>query len=311
MNNPLRYTDQDGEFWHIVIGAAVGGVINLALNWNNCDGGWEYVAAFGVGAGAGALTAATGGATAGFWASSGAAIGAAALGGASTAATNNLISQTGTNFSGSVNWGQVGFSSLVGGVSGVASYGAAQWATNNLGNALIGSMNINSPVISQGINGMVGGAAGGYAGGFTSGFLFSGGNIDAAIQGGWSGLKSGAAIGAGVGIGSGFLYAKQNNMNPWTGKSLESASSQELIDAFGIGKTIDRINNGESYPHRNDGTTFKNNEGFLPDQPLGTYKEYVHPTPGISGPGSQRIIFGPSGEIYYTPDHYGVFIRIN
>ena len=35
LNNPLKYTDPDGEFWHIVIGAAVGGISNLAFNWNN------------------------------------------------------------------------------------------------------------------------------------------------------------------------------------------------------------------------------------------------------------------------------------
>ncbi len=30
LNNPLKYTDEYGEFWHIVIGAAIGGIINLA-----------------------------------------------------------------------------------------------------------------------------------------------------------------------------------------------------------------------------------------------------------------------------------------
>ena len=28
LNNPLKYTDPDGEFVHIIIGAAIGGVIN-------------------------------------------------------------------------------------------------------------------------------------------------------------------------------------------------------------------------------------------------------------------------------------------
>lgn len=94
LNNPLKYTDPDGEFWHIVIGAAIGGVINLAANWDNCDGFWEYAAAFGVGAGTGALTATTGGASVGWQ------IGATALGGTATSATNNLIAQTKNNFSG-------------------------------------------------------------------------------------------------------------------------------------------------------------------------------------------------------------------
>jgi len=39
------------------------------------------------------------------------------------------------------------------------------------------------------------------------------------------------------------------------------------------------------------------------------YKEYVHPSAGVSGHGSQRIIIGKGGEYYYSPDHYKTFIR--
>jgi len=56
-NNPLIFTDPDGEWIHIVFGAVVGGVINLATNWNDIDNFWQGLAAFGVGAGKGALTA--------------------------------------------------------------------------------------------------------------------------------------------------------------------------------------------------------------------------------------------------------------
>ena len=58
---------------------------NLISNWYNCDWFWEYAAAFGVGAGAGVLTAAAGG----FFATIG-----AALGGAATSGVNNIIAQT-------------------------------------------------------------------------------------------------------------------------------------------------------------------------------------------------------------------------
>ncbi|WP_407082811.1 ribonuclease domain-containing protein [Pseudomonas germanica] len=40
------------------------------------------------------------------------------------------------------------------------------------------------------------------------------------------------------------------------------------------------------------------------------YTEYVHPTPGIAGPGPQRIVVGKGGEMYYTADHYKTFIPI-
>lgn len=74
--------------------------------------------------------------------------------------------------------------------------------------------------------------------------------------------------------------------------------------------TLDRIKKGGSNRHRNDGTTFQNREGRLPKKPSGYFKEYVHPTPGIDGPGPQRIILGQNGEVWYTADHYKTFRRI-
>ena len=74
--------------------------------------------------------------------------------------------------------------------------------------------------------------------------------------------------------------------------------------------TLDRIAKGQQNSHRNDGTTFQNRERRLPAKPSGYYKEYVHPTPNISGPGPQRVIIGKDGDIWYTPDHYQTFRRI-
>lgn len=83
-----------------------------------------------------------------------------------------------------------------------------------------------------------------------------------------------------------------------------------------VAPTIDRIQSGAKFPHRNDGTTFQNREGRLPqpEQPTligGYYTEYVVPTPGVNGPGAQRLIFGAGGEIYYTGDHYLTFEPLN
>ena len=74
--------------------------------------------------------------------------------------------------------------------------------------------------------------------------------------------------------------------------------------------TLDRIDAGVSFPSRNDGTTFRNAQGLLPTQPSGYYTEYVLPTPGVSGPGAQRIVTGTGGEAWYTPDHYATFIKV-
>ena len=74
--------------------------------------------------------------------------------------------------------------------------------------------------------------------------------------------------------------------------------------------TLDRIERGQANRHRNDGSSFQNREGRLPRKSAGYYKEYVHPTPGESGPGPQRIITGKEGEVWYTSDHYKTFKQI-
>jgi guanyl-specific ribonuclease Sa len=78
-----------------------------------------------------------------------------------------------------------------------------------------------------------------------------------------------------------------------------------------VGPTLDRIERGEKLRFPNDGTAFQNRERRLPRQPAGYYKEHVHPTPGLRGPGPQRIVTGENGEIYYTPDHYRTFQRLD
>src|SRR5215472_9077266 len=72
--------------------------------------------------------------------------------------------------------------------------------------------------------------------------------------------------------------------------------------------TIKNIKNGGPFPFPNhDGTTFSNREEMLPSKPLGYYKEYTVPTPGIHSRGAQRIVTGQFGEMNYTPDHYNTF----
>ncbi len=72
-NNPIIYVDKDGKFWHIVVGAVIGGIINTWTHADKINDGWDFLAAFGTGAAAGALGAATGGAA--FAAAGGAAMG--------------------------------------------------------------------------------------------------------------------------------------------------------------------------------------------------------------------------------------------
>jgi filamentous hemagglutinin len=71
--------------------------------------------------------------------------------------------------------------------------------------------------------------------------------------------------------------------------------------------TVEAIETGQLAPR----DTFLNREGLLPSKPSGYYQEFVQPTPGVSGAGPQRIVRGQGGELYYTPDHYKTFIRLN
>ncbi len=75
-NNPIIIVDPDGEFIHIIIGAFIGGAINLTIKLvqGKIDNFGDGLVAFGIGAAAGAVGAATGGAA--FLAAGGGAAGA-------------------------------------------------------------------------------------------------------------------------------------------------------------------------------------------------------------------------------------------
>ena len=71
-----------------------------------------------------------------------------------------------------------------------------------------------------------------------------------------------------------------------------------------------RIQRGEADAHRGDGTVFGNREHRLPGKPRGWYREYVVRTPGLHGPGPQRLVVGKDGEAFYTSDHYATFTEV-
>ncbi len=58
LNNPLKYSDENGEFWHLIIGAAIGGFANWLANGYELS--WEGIGYFAIGAIAGALSAGIG-----------------------------------------------------------------------------------------------------------------------------------------------------------------------------------------------------------------------------------------------------------
>lgn len=71
-----------------------------------------------------------------------------------------------------------------------------------------------------------------------------------------------------------------------------------------------RIERGGPFDEDEDGESFQNREGILPDERGGYYREYTVPTPGSDDRGARRIVAGESGERYWTGDHYRSFSRI-
>jgi RHS repeat-associated protein len=120
-NNPLKFTDPDGNVWHIVIGAAIGGIANLGIKaWqgkikNFGDG----ATAFGIGALAGGVIAATGGA---------AAVAASGTGAGSVAATAYAAAGgTGSIFLNSAAVGAASTGFVGGAIAGAAGTAGGSW----------------------------------------------------------------------------------------------------------------------------------------------------------------------------------------
>ena len=121
-NNPLRYTDPDGEWVHILAGAIAGSVIGSGIGIYNSvkdgDGAWvtirdSFIAGH-VGGAAGAAAAATGGAVGG---------------GANAATTTAINGGSGQEIMSANFWG-----SNIGGLFGAAGYGVMA-GVGGMGNA--------------------------------------------------------------------------------------------------------------------------------------------------------------------------------
>lgn len=76
-----------------------------------------------------------------------------------------------------------------------------------------------------------------------------------------------------------------------------------------VTSTIDDIEAGVTR-YLQDGTVFRTSEGLLPKEGAGYYSEYTVENSAYANRGVERIVVGSNGEMYYTPDHYGSFVRI-
>ena len=210
LNNPLIYTDPDGE-WAWIIPIVAGAIINWATN--GADFTWEGLSYFGTGALAGASTLLT---------LTGVGVSVVpALAGGITGAGNNLISQgfaygNGNTWNGSnINWGQIGISGASGAITGYVGGKLADKFTPYVSKYI--SNIFNGPMLQDMVtNSAVSGATGFTVGaGWTA---LNGGSFEESIQAGWNSAKVGFAIGGATGSYSGWQRAKEAHVNPWTGK---------------------------------------------------------------------------------------------
>lgn len=102
------------------------------------------------------------------------------------------------------------------------------------------------------------------------------------------------------------------SVTPPTGTDLESGLPVvELADLPPeASATVDLIDRGPPYPYAQDGSTFGNFEGILPDHASGYYEEFTVVTPGTGDRGARRVVAGDQGELYWTEDHYSSFEQI-
>jgi ribonuclease T1 len=75
-------------------------------------------------------------------------------------------------------------------------------------------------------------------------------------------------------------------------------------------QTLAIIKSNGPFPYAQDGRTFGNRAGKLPQRARGYYREYTVKTPGARDRGARRIVVGGGTEFYYTEDHYNSFRRV-
>jgi hypothetical protein len=146
LNNPFKYTDPDGEWVHLVIGAIIGGVVNLIMNADKIDNFGQGLAYFGIGAAAGALGAGIGAGISS--AIAGGSFGAGFMG------SSGALTATTSFWTGAAIGGGAGFSSGF---------------TTGFGNGLMQGQNFGDALWSGTKAGIISGASGALIGGIAGG----------------------------------------------------------------------------------------------------------------------------------------------
>ncbi|MBP6597416.1 MAG: ribonuclease [Arenimonas sp.] len=115
-------------------------------------------------------------------------------------------------------------------------------------------------------------------------------------------------------LGAFWFWQGLPGTGPAPGATPDRAAPSAALPAFlpeEARDTLALIALGGPYPHRQDGSPFRNREGRLPARPRGYYREYTVATPGLEHRGARRIVTGgqPPQDYWYTDDHYRSFRR--
>jgi guanyl-specific ribonuclease Sa len=78
-----------------------------------------------------------------------------------------------------------------------------------------------------------------------------------------------------------------------------------------VADTIALVLTDGPLPYPEDGQTYLNREGALPECAAVYYSLYTVPTPGDATRGQRRLVAGDGGEFFYTPDRYLTFAEID
>lgn len=232
LNNPLKFFDEGGEFvltagviTAIIVGSAiVGGSVNLAVNWNNINGFWQGVTSFGVGALTGGGMAALG-----MFAGPIAVIAGGTVGGGLTSFTNDIIRQTGKDFSGiqNMDWDSIWKSTLSGAAAGAAS-SSIGISVSSFALSINGTV-VNSPIIKSGVGSLLTSSVG-HITGVTVYGLCSGQSILEAFKNSFKGIGKSVALGIGISVSTTVAFSLANNINPINGETLNKSGSYSVYE---------------------------------------------------------------------------------
>lgn len=185
-NNPLKYTDPDGNVvWFVPVAIIVGsGALNLWANWDNCHDFAQGLCYFLNGAGSAAISMYGAGPIAG----------GACLGG-----VNSIITQGWKKGVGNIDFTQVAMGATWGGCIGGVSSAVGEWANSFIGSYFGASFdNIANITLRETLEGAAGGLL---AGSSMGAFLY----LNGAKGSFWDNILMGAAQGVILGATNGYI----------------------------------------------------------------------------------------------------------